>query len=109
MKHIQRIAKDFRNAWSAVDEMDLGDNLQLTVRTSRVSSGAVATTAQVGRVEGSFVSHVMYQDYHAALACSRPARVTKNAIVNQHTEVIARLADIRKTALAHYADELTPA
>lgn len=105
MKHIQRIARDFRNAWSAVDEMELGNNLRLTVRTSRVSSGAVATTAQVGRIEGDFVSHVMYQDYHAALQCSRPARVTKNAIVNQHMLVIADLDGIRKAALEHYSKE----
>jgi hypothetical protein len=81
------INKDYRNNWKAETVTMLNGKLQLSIRTSKVSDGALNTCASVGRVEGNFVSHAMYQDFYKTLRYVHHKRITSKVVETQHSQV----------------------
>lgn len=81
------INKDIRNNWKAETVTMLNGKLQLSIRTSKSSDGALHTCASVGRVEGNFVEHFMYQDFFKTLRYVHHKRVTAKVVEQQHSEV----------------------
>lgn len=81
------INKDYRNNWKAETVTMLNGKLQLSIRTSKASDGALHTCASVGRVEGDFISHMIYQDFFKTLSYVHHKRVTAKVVEQQHSEV----------------------
>lgn len=103
------ISKDIRNGWTAKTNVELGENRVLEVSTRKGSGGALVTTAYVHTREGNFLTHRFNiggpggdGDYSERLEVSKPARVTENAVRDQHTRNVLNLDAIVPRALAHY-------
>ena len=99
------IRQDHYKHWYAITEIDLGDNLQLSIRTSKTSSGLLNTNASVGRLEGGFVSHVVYQDYSKSIKRSTPARCTSKVVEAQHMDVLKDIDAIKDAIALQYSKE----
>ena len=97
------ISKDARGNWSAVDEIALGDNLVLTIRTSKNYSSNLNTYASVGRKDGNFISHVVYRDFSTCIFSRHPTRITSKVVEAQHAEALAMLDSIKDRIDAHYS------
>jgi hypothetical protein len=80
------IRKDIRNNWKAWTDVDLSPTLRLKVSTYKVESGAVVTTATVSKVESSWETHTMYQDFSKRLESVKYPRVTSKVIETQHAK-----------------------
>ena len=96
------ITKSSHGEWRAEDKEMLTDDLELSIVTMRRSSGRVATTATVGKLEGVFITHRMYQDYNVSLWAVVYPRVTRKVVEEQHTNILKELVAIRQRARDHY-------
>ena len=82
------INKDYKNNWKAETVTMLNGKLQLSIRTLKSdATGALHTCASVGRVDGNFVEHIMYQDFFKSLRYVHHKRVTAKVVEQQHSEV----------------------
>ena len=84
---MQTLINKYGNAWRAETVTMLNGKLQLSIRTSKSSDGALHTCASVGRVEGNFVSHAMYQDFYKTLRYVHHKRITSKVVETQHSQV----------------------
>ena len=96
------VTKSSHGEWRAEDKEMLTDDLELSIVTMRRSSGRVATTATVGRLEGEFITHRMYQDYNVSLWAVDYPRVTRKVVEEQHKSILKELVAIRQRARDHY-------
>ena len=96
------ITKSRYGEWRAEDTEMLNDTLELSITTMRRSNGRVATTATVGRLEGEFITHRMYQDYNVSLWAVVYPRVTRKVVEEQHKSILKELVAIRQRARDHY-------
>lgn len=96
------ITKSSYGEWRAEDTEMLNDTLKLSITTMRRSNGRVATTATVGRLEGEFITHRMYQDYNVSLWAVVYPRVTRKVVEEQHKSILKELVAIRQRARDHY-------
>lgn len=101
------IRRDHYGAWRAETLLDLGQNLQLSITTSKKSSGALSTTASVGHVEGNFVSHKVYDDLFITLAAF-VVRVTEKNVQAQHAKAIEDSAEQLFGLIQEKYPQLTP-
>lgn len=99
-----RIAKDMRNNWAAHDEFDLGGDRLLTIRTSKVYSGNLVTSATVGvkLKEGLLVSHSPFNDYHRRLHVGTPTRATSKVVAAQHDQALCLLEEVKSEITEFY-------
>ena len=81
------IKKDHYGKWEAETIIELDSTYQLSIKTKKAGSGALVTHATVGKHDGEFISHVVFQDYSKALVTSRPARVTAKTVEAQHNQI----------------------
>lgn len=100
------VCKNMHGNWQATSVELIAKDLQLKISTHKVYSGAVVTTATVGKIEGNFVSHVMFQDFSKTLSNSRYGRATAKVVEQQHAEEMKHYASIKTEALAHYSKEV---
>lgn len=89
--------------WRATSSVDIagGRTLEVTTR-KRTNSNALVTYVSAGRVDGSFFTHLMYEDYckcHAATI----ARCTEKAVASLHADVMANIDSIVADVVAFYA------
>lgn len=94
--------KNVRGHWTAEDRIDLGNEQQLTILTMKRSSGIVATTATVGTIEGSFVSHQPFSDYSFTLKSNDTGRCTEKSVAAQHAACLSQLDEIKESVKAFY-------
>ena len=99
------VQKSVRGTWEAQDSIELGDDRVLKFHTHKVSDGALVTTATVQLRDGRFLSHRMFTDFSQRLMTAQ-VRCTEKNVAAQHTEAIAKLAEIKEAVAAHYAKEL---
>ncbi len=94
-----------RTGWTAETIIDLEDNKRLTITTMKRHNNRLMTTASVGRVEGMFVSHTMYQDFSKVISASDPKKVTEKSVSTQHSRVMEpqSLQSIMTMVKTHYA------
>jgi hypothetical protein len=95
--------KDIRGNWKAEDSITLPDNQILKVSTHKVSNGSLVTSAMVGRQEGMFFSHMMWDDFNRSLIISRPAKCTSKAVETQHGAAMKDIEQVKKDVTAFYA------
>lgn len=100
-----RLSKDMRGNWSAVSSFPVENrpNLTLNVRTLKVFSGSLVTTASVTVKDDGhgFSSHRVYLDFDKRLALSRD-RCTQGNVSRQHEDALAGLDTLKKEVEAHY-------
>ena len=95
-----------RDGWKAQSTIDLGNGRQLQISTSKTYSGALVSSALVGKVEGGFFSFMMYQDFQKRII-ARKVRVTDKAVEAQHAEALGQLSEILAAVRIQYGDEIT--
>ena len=81
------ITQDHYKQWRAETKLMLTNKLQLSIVTVKRSSGRLVTMASCGWRNGSFIEHVIYQDYTSTVSSSMPKRVTRKAVEEQHLNV----------------------
>ena len=97
------LRKDFRGSWTATTEIELENNMILTVKTYK-SNGRLITLASVGRLEDGFISHAVYVDYATRL-CISDKRCTSKSVEAQHVNELVKLDTILNDIKAHYSKE----
>jgi len=95
------VSKDCRNNWRAEDTYDLGNSQQLNISTHKVFSGELVTTATVGKVDGGFVSHMMYQDFNKCVNRTKD-RCTQKNVEAQHAIAVGMLDYLKEAVKLHY-------
>lgn len=97
--------------WNAETIIDLEGNKRLSITTMKRSNGRLQSIASVGKVEGHFISHMVYQDFLKVVANTAPSKVTEKAVVSQHNDVIAptSIQQIMEMVKAHYPNETVEA
>lgn len=100
-----RIAKDMRGNWAAYTTFPVEGRAghSLTIKTIKVFSGSLVTTAEVSVHEDKhgFSSHRVYTDFHKRLAMSRD-RCTQGNVERQHTQALECLETLKQEVEAHY-------
>ena len=81
------IRKNHYKQWVAESQVMISDDLQLTFKTSKLSSGQLVSNASVGKFERGFISHTLFQDYHVNMIVSQPSRVTEKVVMEQHQAI----------------------
>ena len=89
--------------WKAETHIDLGNNRELHFTTMKRSSGVTTTQATVVKVEGTMISHMLFQDYSEAILSEKLGRVTEKAVREQHQIALLRLEEVKSKVRAHYA------
>jgi hypothetical protein len=103
-----KLMRSIRGDLEAESTIDLGfDRRALRVSTSKVSSGAIVTSAQCIQYDadrpGAF-SFVFFQDYRATLT-QQKARATAQTIARQHLAALANIAPTLAACRAHYGQQ----
>jgi hypothetical protein len=65
----------------------LSDSKQLTVLTTKRSSGCLVTSVSVGTLEGGFITHKVYDDYSRNWLSSNHKRITSKVVEAQHDSI----------------------
>lgn len=81
------IRKDLRNNWTAETSTMLNGKLQIRFTTSKTFNGALYTRANVGRVDGNFVSYTLGQDFFKSISNQFYNRVTAKVVETQHNNI----------------------
>lgn len=69
-------------------EIDLGGAQVLCIHTCKSMGGSLDTTATIHHVAGGFKRHTLLEDYRSLLLITRPKRVTKKVVSEQHDEAL---------------------
>ena len=96
------ISKDYRNNWKAESSTNLNDVLVFSVTTSKNSNGYLVTSASVGRKDGAFISHTVFQDFHQGIFMNHYPRITAKVVEKQHHEAIDKIQSVMMAAKKHY-------
>lgn len=96
-----------RDGHKATTLVDLGNQRELQITTSKSSSGPLTTRASVHQIEGNTRRHIFgfggtRGDFSKQISCSFPARVTANAVREQHERCLVQLDEIKQAIQAHY-------
>ncbi|WP_313569363.1 hypothetical protein [Comamonas terrigena] len=96
-----------RAGHKATTVLDLGNQRELQITTSKSSNGPLTTRASVHQIEGNARRHALgfggiRGDFSKQIGCSFPARVTANAVREQHERCLAQLEEIKQAIQAHY-------
>lgn len=83
-------------------EIDLGAAQVLCIHTCKSLGGSLDTTATIHHVAGGFKRHTLHQDYKSRLLITRPKRVTKKAVSDQHDDALAKLEEVKLAVELHY-------
>lgn len=100
-----KLAKDMRGNWTAYTTFPVEGRkgFDLTVRTVKVFSGSLVTTAEVTARDDKlgFSSHRVYVDFSKRLAITGD-RCTKGNVERQHTQALESLPTLKLEVEAHY-------
>lgn len=100
-----------QRGWEAITDCPVPstDNLTLRISTYKHLRGGLITTATVHRLDGAFLSHVVYSDFHMTRLLDPRKRCTEGAVEEQHRSQMGRLGDIMDEVLKHYKLEAVAA
>lgn len=101
MENFQTFTRKGDNGWRAETVADIGGGRQLQLFTRKMK-GKLVTAASVGRVDGAFFTHVIFEDFYRVLERA-DVRVTEKAVQAQHAEYLEMLPAIVADAEEHYA------
>lgn len=105
MQPTENAAYKGATGWQAETRYDFphpgGGTWTLKVRTNKDSRKNLATAVSVDKVDGAFLSHRLFTDYHAIVARS-PVRVTEKAVKEQHAEMLKSVETLMANAVEHY-------
>jgi len=83
--------KNYHNQWVVESKimLDEGKRLQLSIHTSKVSSGNLVSTASVSVIseDGLSTTHLMFSDFNKRLTATKPKRTTLKVVEEQHALV----------------------
>lgn len=97
-----------RSGPQALTVVQLPEQRELHIRTSKASSGILMSRASVHRREGSFLTHAFSfgldgtGDFSQVIAQRQVARVTERAVELQHASATEQLPSIRAAVEQHY-------
>lgn len=83
-------------------EIDLGAAQVLCIHTGKSLGGSLDTTAMIYHVAGGFKRHTLLEDYRSWLLITRPKRVTKKVVSDQHDDALAKLEEVKFAVEWHY-------
>ncbi len=105
--------KSLRGDWSATTDITIGHSTagrrELTINTTKSSSGVLVTIASVGHVKDGMRCWVVFQDFSKRIAATRPARCTSKVVEAQHAEALKGIDALIVEAKAHYEPKAVPA
>ena len=103
MKHINTLPiRNLRNNWEMRSVHDLSEDLTLEFLTNKRVSGDLLTSATAQKMEGGFAVHRFQLDYYAAVARTKPQRVTAKLVAEQHAAALANAETHIIAAKLHY-------
>lgn len=73
--------------WMAESFVRLEGDRFVSITTMKRHNGTLSTTATVGNYNNGIFSYDITQDFRETLTFSRPARVTKKVVEEQHANV----------------------
>lgn len=86
--------------------IDLGDQRELVIRTSKGDHGVLQTFASVHKCEGNSRVHVIgfgkTGDYCNRVLCTQPKRVTEKLTREQHDQALCQIDAIKLAVEMHY-------
>jgi hypothetical protein len=101
------VRRDQSGNWRASNIMSLGNSYEFSITTYKnVSRGLLMTSVSVGKKDGGFITHTMYQDYAKTVFMVK-CRVTSKAVEEQHAEALKMLPDFLAEIKAMYGDRIT--
>ena len=103
-----RIAKG-RDGWAAETRIKLDDHglpgRVLELSTYKSSRGGVWTHAQCLKLEGGFVTFVIFQDFSKTVQQDRKARCTEKTVETMHQAALAQADAIVAECVAAYTQK----
>ena len=94
--------------WTAettIPAPELGPNKVVKILTMKRNNGALTTTAQIAKIEGSFMSFKMFSDYRENLIVNKKPRVTERAVKEQQETALAMVPQTIENAKVYYAEQ----
>lgn len=76
----------------------------LKIYTAKSERGGIYSSASVAFRSGAFMTHGLYRDFSVRIKNLPDARCTEKSIMTLHNESLARLDEITRAALDHYAE-----
>lgn len=86
--------------WTAENEIDLGNDLILQLRTTKRTKG-VGCFASVHKRDGNFLTHRMFQDYSREIA-NEMGRATEKLVAHVHQKGLDTVPTILLAIRAQY-------
>ncbi len=97
-----RVYRDHWKVLHAETKIMLDETKQLSISTSKSSSGMLITSANVGHLKDGCLSMMLFQDFsESRIAQSHPGRVTEKVILEQHNAVDFGAVTQRAKAFYH--------
>lgn len=91
-----------RDGFEGRTDIELGGGRMLLIRTNKARNGALASTAQVCKKDGSFIRFDLVGDFSKTLI-QTAKRCTERAVVMQHTLAEDHAAKLRPEIERFYA------
>ena len=99
------IRKDHRKRWKATTTIPLWDNVEMHISTYKTEASGLITYVSVGKNEGTFFSHMMYQDFSRPAAHNSSVRCTAKNVELQHMKVLDNKDFWISAVKQHYGKE----
>ena len=100
------ISKDWAKNWVAKTVLDLDDR-EVSITTRKTSNGLLSTMVSVGTRDGSFVSHMMYQDFMRTYISTACKRITSKVVEKQHNDFLDGSLDNVLVAIREFYNKET--
>jgi hypothetical protein len=101
--HETKIYKNYAGRWVAETNIDLKNDLVLTIKTQKSSDkNSILSIASVAKIEGHFLKHTLHVDYYVLINVTECNRVTKNAIEKSHIIALSYDSEVIKQVNAFY-------
>ena len=90
------------HGWRAETCIELPNDRELCILTSKRHDGRLTSTATVSKRDGMWSTHIVFEDFSQTLTSS-DLRCTAKNVQAQHDMVLTTIASIKERATAHYA------
>lgn len=83
-------------------EIDLGDAQVLRIRTYKEMGGSLDTRGTVHHADAGGMRHTLHMDFSSRLLSTRPKRVTKTVVKDQHDQALSKIDEVKLAVEMHY-------
>lgn len=90
------------HGWRAETCIELPNDRELCILTSKRHDGRLTSTATVSKRDGMWCSHTVFEDFAQTLTRS-DLRCTEKNVRAQHDMVLTTIDSIKERVTAHYA------